>query len=119
MTAPEEEKTAASQGKLSFWPQGEFTWPEHSNELRVVRRTAAWNQKRRARKACPSFLEQVKGVEPSYQAWEACVLPMNYTCVWNFLSIAWLEEKCKGEVLAKCVQCKGVIIGAVSFVSSG
>ena len=29
---------------------------------------------------CPSFLEQVKGVEPSYQAWEACVLPMNYTC---------------------------------------
>ena len=25
-------------------------------------------------------VEQVKGVEPSYQAWEACVLPMNYTC---------------------------------------
>lgn len=25
-------------------------------------------------------MEQVKGVEPSYQAWEACVLPMNYTC---------------------------------------
>ena len=32
----------------------------------------------------PSFLEQVKGVEPSYQAWEACVLPMNYTCVSMF-----------------------------------
>lgn len=29
------------------------------------------------------FLEQVKGVEPSYQAWEACVLPMNYTCIFR------------------------------------
>ena len=27
------------------------------------------------------FLEQVKGVEPSYAAWEAAVLPMNYTCI--------------------------------------
>ena len=33
-------------------------------------------------------VEQVKGVEPSYQAWEACVLPMNYTCVESSLSIA-------------------------------
>ena len=33
----------------------------------------------------PSFLEQVKGIEPSYQAWEACVLPMNYTCVAKIL----------------------------------
>ena len=23
--------------------------------------------------------ERVKGIEPSYQAWEACVLPLNYT----------------------------------------
>ena len=27
-----------------------------------------------------SYMEQVKGVEPSYRAWEARVLPMNYTC---------------------------------------
>lgn len=27
------------------------------------------------------FLEQVRGVEPPYSAWEADVLPMNYTCV--------------------------------------
>ena len=27
-----------------------------------------------------AVLEQVKGVEPSYRAWEARVLPMNYTC---------------------------------------
>ena len=26
-------------------------------------------------------MEQVKGIEPSYRAWEARVLPMNYTCV--------------------------------------
>ena len=25
-------------------------------------------------------MEQVKGIEPSHQAWEACVLPLNYTC---------------------------------------
>ena len=25
-------------------------------------------------------MEQVMGVEPTYQAWEACILPMNYTC---------------------------------------
>lgn len=25
-------------------------------------------------------MEQVKGIEPSSQAWEACILPMNYTC---------------------------------------
>ena len=24
-------------------------------------------------------LERVKGIEPSCQAWEACVLPLNYT----------------------------------------
>ena len=26
------------------------------------------------------FMEQVKGIEPSYSAWEADVLPLNYTC---------------------------------------
>ena len=28
-------------------------------------------------------MEQVRGIEPPYQAWEACVLPMNYTCLFN------------------------------------
>lgn len=45
-------------------------------------------------------LEQVKGVEPSYQAWEACVLPMNYTCVESSLSIARPGKKCKRKVSA-------------------
>ena len=26
-----------------------------------------------------SILERVKGIEPSYAAWEAAVLPLNYT----------------------------------------
>lgn len=26
-------------------------------------------------------LEQVKGIEPSCSAWEADVLPLNYTCI--------------------------------------
>ena len=30
-------------------------------------------------------LEQVKGIEPSSQAWEACILPMNYTCESAFI----------------------------------
>ena len=27
----------------------------------------------------PAVLERVKGIEPSYAAWEAAVLPLNYT----------------------------------------
>ena len=27
----------------------------------------------------PEALERVKGIEPSYAAWEAAVLPLNYT----------------------------------------
>ena len=30
-------------------------------------------------------MEQVNGIEPSQQAWEACVLPLNYTCIINLL----------------------------------
>jgi hypothetical protein len=26
-----------------------------------------------------SLMERVKGIEPSYEAWEAAVLPLNYT----------------------------------------
>ena len=30
------------------------------------------------------YMEQVKGIEPSTQAWEARILPLNYTCRWIF-----------------------------------
>ena len=29
------------------------------------------------------LLEQLMGVEPTYAAWEAAVLPMNYSCIWK------------------------------------
>ena len=32
-------------------------------------------------------MEQVKGVEPSSVAWEATVLPLNYTCADRFIII--------------------------------
>ena len=28
---------------------------------------------------CNALVERVKGIEPSYAAWEAAVLPLNYT----------------------------------------
>ena len=46
-----------------------------------------WEQKKRGKRtiACP-VLEQVRGIEPPYAAWEAAVLPMNYTCM-SFSSV--------------------------------
>ena len=38
--------------------------------------------KKRTRKC--SCLERVKGIEPSWPAWEAEVLPLNYTRIFNF-----------------------------------
>ena len=32
-------------------------------------------------------LERVKGIEPSYAAWEAAVLPLNYTRIVHLLSV--------------------------------
>ena len=43
------------------------------------------------------YMEQVKGIEPSCSAWEADILPLNYTCGWlpNYYSIdrLGLQEK--------------------------
>jgi hypothetical protein len=33
------------------------------------------------------LLEQVRGIEPPYSAWEADVLPLNYTCLRATLNI--------------------------------
>ena len=41
-------------------------------------------QKKNGVKFSVLVLEQVKGIEPSYQAWEARVLPLNYTCVFGY-----------------------------------
>ncbi len=34
---------------------------------------------RRSASRAKTILERVKGIEPSYAAWEAAVLPLNYT----------------------------------------
>jgi hypothetical protein len=34
------------------------------------------------------MLERVKGIEPSYEAWEAAVLPLNYTRIGHEFSAA-------------------------------
>ena len=44
--------------------------------------TTSWSRTRRATNcATPRCMEQVKGIEPSHSAWEADVLPLNYTCM--------------------------------------
>lgn len=35
----------------------------------------------------PFGMERMKGIEPSYQAWEARILPLNYTRMNFYLSI--------------------------------
>ena len=60
-------------------------------------KAAGGHQKRHLPQQMPFLVEQVKGVEPSYQAWEACVLPMNYTCGKTSLSIPRVGEKGKRE----------------------
>ena len=36
-------------------------------------------------------MERVKGIEPSYEAWEAAVLPLNYTRVWRIIKACHLS----------------------------
>ena len=36
---------------------------------------------------CLVSMERVKGIEPSYEAWEAAVLPLNYTRVSLILAL--------------------------------
>jgi hypothetical protein len=51
-----------------------------------------------------AFLERAKGIEPSYAAWEAAVLPLNYArlgnvnvnVIWNF---SHAEIKCEFETI--------------------
>lgn len=47
--------------------------------------------------AC-SDMEQVRGIEPPCSAWEADILPLNYTCIKiSFYTIAYPLEFCKGK----------------------
>ena len=47
--------------------------------------------------AC-SDVEQVTGIEPACSAWEADILPLNYTCKSNCLNnISHVSELCKSD----------------------
>ena len=39
------------------------------------------------RTSVDSHLERVKGIEPSYEAWEAAVLPLNYTRILQLVDV--------------------------------
>ena len=61
------------------------------------------------------FLEQVKGIEPSYSAWEADVLPLNYTCKFIDLeSIAHFFPLGKRFFFSVCVRQKNLLVTAIS-----
>lgn len=44
------------------------------------------------------FMEQVRGIEPPCSAWEADILPLNYTCISDYASIAQHEGLDKSKV---------------------
>ena len=56
--------------------QGQFICPRHFIKLAVSIKITTPN-------GVVIFMEQVKGIEPSCSAWEADVLPLNYTCTLN------------------------------------
>ena len=48
-------------------------------------------ENRRKRKALAAALERIMGIEPTYPAWEAGVLPMNYIRVQEYYSTSRKE----------------------------
>ena len=61
------------------WP-GPFTCPEHIKSKGGAAQRAAEPKKKGLPVGSPFFLEQVRRIELPYSAWEADVLPLNYTC---------------------------------------
>ncbi len=52
----------------------ESAWDNKKPVARIEQRVVGWIDALR-----DDNLERVKGIEPSYEAWEAAVLPLNYT----------------------------------------
>ena len=67
-----------------FYHRGTSTVKPYFAEMPGKRKSAA----------CGAFLERIMGIEPTYPAWEAGVLPMNYIRI-TLCSIAQREGKCK------------------------
>ena len=56
-------------------------WRRRSDEVNERWRLFGTKKRRRERYEVRDDVERVKGIEPSYPAWKAGVLPLNYTRV--------------------------------------
>ena len=60
-------------------------------------------------------MEQVKGIEPSYQAWEARVLPLNYTCTTLVTILAYLMKLVNPKHKSCAMLCFGKAQKSLNF----
>lgn len=58
---------------------------------------------KKAPRRSPGLVERLTGIEPAYQAWEACALPLSYSRI--FFSVSRLLAG--GEMCCGCL-CAGV-----------
>lgn len=58
---------------------------------------------KKAPRRSPGLLERLTGIEPAYQAWEACALPLSYSRI--FFSVSRLLAG--GEMCCGCL-CAGI-----------
>ncbi len=72
-------------------------------EPRQNEREVTLIKSRRERYGVRGDVEQVKGIEPSCSAWEADILPLNYTCKLSesFFTITHRGLICKGKFRKK------------------
>ena len=63
-------------GELECWKRRVAVTLEFDDEQLIARRSGGAEVHLR-------FLERAKGIEPSYAAWEAAVLPLNYARAWS------------------------------------
>ena len=59
-------------------------------------------------------MEQVKGIEPSCSAWEADILPLNYTCESSY-SIPHLTEVFNPAVLTNFNSCNLFVLSTLTL----
>ena len=81
---------------LTDWRRGRDSNPRYAINVYTLSRraTSTTHPPLRFDMRC-TILERVKGIEPSSKAWEAFVLPLNYTrCVvysgWHYSDFAWI-----------------------------
>ncbi len=80
-------------GRASGWAAEGTAWPSGRTGVPEIRNFPGDPGSQGLR---GNTLEQVRGIEPPCSAWEADILPLNYTCVGSFPTIACREAECKG-----------------------